>query len=497
MNSNGGATQQPHVLMFPFPAQGHINPMMHLANRLLDEGFFITFVNTDHNHDRMMLGKQSAASFAIPNLRFEHIPDGLPESHKRFNEQPGGIVETIAATLAMPGTFAKLVGRIVGSRVSPPLTCIISDSFCTWMQDVADQFRLPRVSLWTTPVHSNLAYIFQSTLQSLGIIPVQDQSKLQTVVDCIQGIRPMKLEDYISFFVVDNSTTDFIFQWLLRLCMKRAEEAAWNLGNNLEEMEHEAIAAFKKEVPNFLPIGPLLPTDVLDGTPHNMPLSGIVSLWPEDGACLDWLSQHGKASVIYISCGSIVNMSEQEIGELILGLEESGAPFLWAIRPDQQRGAALLRLREKLDSEAVQGKPSQQALLVSWAPQLAVLAHASVGLFLSHCGWNSVTESVAGGVPILARPGGFAEQRMNAHYIADVWKIGRRLPDGASASDIKALISSLLGESGEARSIQGRLSGLREVALAALSPGGSSRANFKVFIDDLYKRASAAATSQT
>ncbi|KAI5082284.1 hypothetical protein GOP47_0002027 [Adiantum capillus-veneris] len=465
MSSSGSAKQQPHALIFPFPAQGHINPMMQLAMRLLDEGFFITFVNTDHNHDRMFPkpAADNVAHFSIsPNLRFEHIPDGLPDLHQRLNEQPNGVVETVAATLALPGPLAKLVRHILNSNESPPLTCILADACCTWIQDVADQFHIPRVSLWTTPVHASIAYTFQSTLQSLGIIPVKDQSKLQEVVHCIQGITPMKLEDYISFFLVD-STTDFMFQWFLRLSLKRPLEAAWNL-------------------------------DVRHGNPHNMESTSIRSMWPEDRTCKDWLSEHEKASVIYIAFGSVVNMPEEEVGELIQGLEESGAPFLWAVRPDQC-GAALSRLREKLDSEAVQGKPSSQGMLVSWVLQLAVLTHPSVGLFVSHCGWNSVIESVAGGVPILVKTPGFAEQSMNAHYIADVWKIGHRLSNGASASDIKLLISSLVGDSEEAASMQGRLSALRQKALATVCQGGSSMSNFKLFIDDMYRRAAAEAAA--
>ncbi|KAI5055859.1 hypothetical protein GOP47_0029380 [Adiantum capillus-veneris] len=468
--------------------------MIQLAMRMLDEGFFITFINSDHTHQWMFHQRPAAAAAylsTLPNLRFEHIPDGLPDHHQRFNEKPGGVVEMIAATLALPGPFAKLVRRILNSDESPPLTCIIADAFCTWIQDVADQFHIPRVSLWTTPVHANIAYAFQSTLQSLGLIPVKDQSKLQEVVHCIQGINPMKLENYISFVLVD-STTDFLFQWFLRLCMKRPLEAAWNLGNTFEELESEACAAFKKDVPNFLQIGPLLPTDVCHGNPHDMEATSILSMWPENTTCKDWLSKHEKASVIYISFGSMVNMSEEDIGELIQGLEESGVPFLWAIRPDQI-GPALSGLRGKLDSEAVQGKPSGRAMLVSWAPQLAVLTHPSVGLFLFHCGWNSVGESVDGGVPILAKPGGFAEQRMNAHYIADVSKIGHCLRNGARSSDIKLLISSLLGNSEEAASMQGRLSALRQTALATVSPGGSSMSNFKLFIDDMRRLAAAPA----
>jgi hypothetical protein len=45
--------QQPHAVLFPYPIQGHINPMMHLTRKLLADDFFVTFINTDYNHRRM------------------------------------------------------------------------------------------------------------------------------------------------------------------------------------------------------------------------------------------------------------------------------------------------------------------------------------------------------------------------------------------------------------------------------------------------------------
>ncbi|KAH7297272.1 hypothetical protein KP509_26G062800 [Ceratopteris richardii] len=492
--ANGSSmTKSPHALMFPYPAQGHINPMMQLARRLITEGgFFITFVNTDHNHQRMfgkLVSEEPVIDSDSPNLRFVHMPDGLPEHHKRFNEKPNGVQETTAAILSLPGELTRLVHRVINGSEVQPLTCIIADAFCSWVQEVANIFALPRVSLWTTPVHANLAYTFQELLQSRDLIPVTDNSKLDQVVNCIKGIVPMKLEDYISFFLVD-STSDFLYQWHLRLCMRRPQEAAWNLGNNFEELEQEACLAFKESVPNFITVGPLLPDYVFCDDPQTCASSGgVMSLWPEDGSCNQWLSQQERGSVIYISFGSVVNMSEEELSELVKGLEESGAPFLWAVRPDQG-GAVLSDLRKRLDAEAAQGVPSRRALLVSWAPQLAVLNHSSVGLFLSHCGWNSLVESLAAGVPLLAKPGGFAEQRMNAHYIEEAWKIGRRVPSGASAGLVKALVSSMLGKSPERE----RTLALRKAAAEAVrTRGGTSASNLQLFIDDMRRRAGAGA----
>ncbi|KAH7297253.1 hypothetical protein KP509_26G061500, partial [Ceratopteris richardii] len=466
-------------------------------------GFFITFVNIDHNHQRMFGNHVSGPVIDSdsPNLRFEQISDGLPEHHKRFNEKPNGVQEMTAAILALPGKLTQLVHRVINSSEFPPLTCIIADSFCSWVQEVANIFALPRVSLWTTPVHANLAYTFQELLQSRDLIPVTDNSKLTEVVDCIKGIVPMKLEDYISFFLVD-STADFLYQWHLRLCMRRPQEAAWNVGNSIRwtgplaknRLEQEACSVFKETVPNFITVGPLLPDEQEACSVFKETVPNFITVGPllpddvvRDRSCMNWLSQHERGSVIYISFGSIANMTEEELSELLKGLEESGAPFLWAVRPDQG-GAALSHLRQTLDTEAAQGVPSRRALVVSWAPQLAVLNHSSIGLFLSHCGWNSLVESLAAGVPILAKPGGFAEQRMNAHYIEEVWRIGWRLPSGASARLVKALVSSMLGKSAERERV---LALSKAAARTHSARGGTSASNLQVFIDDMKRHAGA------
>lgn len=55
-----------------------------------------------------------------------------------------------------------------------------------------------------------------------------------------------------------------------------------------------------------------------------------------------------------------------------------------------------------------------------------MLSHASLGGFITHCGWNSVLESVVNGVPLIAWPL-YAEQRSNAVLLADDIKIAWRV----------------------------------------------------------------------
>ncbi|KAJ0028157.1 hypothetical protein Pint_35283 [Pistacia integerrima] len=71
----------PHVLFLPFPAQGHIKPMLSLAELLSHAGFQATFINTDHNYDRL-LHNSDISSFhnRFPKFQFISIPDGINQT---------------------------------------------------------------------------------------------------------------------------------------------------------------------------------------------------------------------------------------------------------------------------------------------------------------------------------------------------------------------------------------------------------------------------------
>jgi len=147
----------------------------------------------------------------------------------------------------------------------------------------------------------------------------------------------------------------------------------------------DVTAALDETLPNCLPLGPyhLLPKDITDAA------APVAS---DPHGCLAWLDAHPARSVAYVSFGTVASPRPDEIREMAAGLESSGAPFLWSLREDSWPLLPAGFLARATAAGA--------GLVVPWAPQVAVLRHASVGAFVMHAGWLSVLEGVSSGVPM-------------------------------------------------------------------------------------------------
>uniref|UniRef100_A0A2N9HJA6 Uncharacterized protein n=1 Tax=Fagus sylvatica TaxID=28930 RepID=A0A2N9HJA6_FAGSY len=63
--------------------------------------------------------------------------------------------------------------------------------------------------------------------------------------------------------------------------------------------------------------------------------------------CLEWLDSKPAQSVVYISFGSVVYLSQEQVNEIAHGLLNSGVSFLWVMKPPHKdAGVELLVLPE-------------------------------------------------------------------------------------------------------------------------------------------------------
>lgn len=161
---------------------------------------------------------------------------------------------------------------------------------------------------------------------------------------------------------------------------------------------------------------------------------------------------------------------------------------MWVLRLDIAEGNPAL-LPENFEE-----RTKERTLFVRWAPQLKVLAHQSVGLFLIHSGWNSTLESMCMGVPVLGFPY-FADQFLNCRFARDVWKVGldfegvdvddRKVVTKEEVEDtVKRMMTTPHGEQLRENALK-----LKECAAMAVLQGGSSFRNLDTFIKDMAKKA--------
>ncbi|PWZ24497.1 UDP-glycosyltransferase 73C1 [Zea mays] len=184
--------------------------------------------------------------------------------------------------------------------------------------------------------------------------------------------------------------------------------------------------------------------------------------------------------------------------EAALGKKATKRPFIWVVKPRN-----LAEFERWLSEDGFESRVGETGLVIrDWAPQKAILSHPATGAFVTHCGWNSVLECVAAGLPMVSCPH-FAEQFMNENLVVDVLRVG--VPVGvkgaaqwgveaegvlATRQDVERAVAAVMdcGEEGSAR--RARATELGRKAREAVVHGGSSFWNVALLIQHVQQRAS-------
>jgi hypothetical protein len=244
--------------------------------------------------------------------------------------------------------------------------------------------------------------------------------------------------------------------------------------NTFEELEPDVLDALRDEFPRVYTIGPLV------AAMHRRAWQAGLSLWEENAACVAWLDAQPAGSVLYVSFGSLAVLSLEQLAELAWGLAASNRPFLWAVRPGMvagDRGADAL-------PDGFLHETRGRCFIVEWCAQEQVLRHRAVGGFLTHSGWNSTTESIWSGVPMICWPG-FADQYINCRYACEEWGIGLRLDEQLRREQVASHIEELMGGAAKAQDMRRCAAKWKAAAEAATAPGGSSYDSLVDLVEEL------------
>ncbi|XP_071707150.1 UDP-glycosyltransferase 76G1-like [Rutidosis leptorrhynchoides] len=441
------------IILFPLPFQGHINPMLQLANILHTHGcFHITIIHAEFN---------SPNCSNYPHFTFKSIKDRFSEIADQFvtNNDVTYYLKYLNRSCVDP--FKECLIELLAEPNKGHVSCLITDATFYFTQAVSDDLNLPRMVLRTSSLGCTLAY---------GALPYYSKTSyfhLTKDDSDYEGLVPeyplLKFKDIGKITTNPQGMGEFVNNMLNT--MKASSGIIWNTFKELEEPELQTITR-DFEIPSFT-LGPF----------HKYFPASSSSLIQQDRTILSWLDTKPPKSTIYISFGSSTHITESEFQILANGLANIGLPFLWVIRPGMVHGSEWIEsLPEKfLENTGDKGR------IVKWAPQHEVLAHPATGCFWTHSGWNSTLESICEGVPMICSPY-FADQPINARYVSHVWKIGVYLENGFEWVEIEMAIKRIMMDT-EGEEMHERIRCLKEKLNISLDEGGSSHQSLMKLVD--------------
>lgn len=446
----GGA----HVLLLAFPgAQGHLNPLLQFGRRLAYHGLRPTFVTT-----RYLL---STVPPPAGPFRVAAISDGFDAGGMASCADPVEYCRKFEAVGS--STLAQAIESETAAGRAPAV--LVYDPHMAWVPRVARAAGVPVAAFMSQSCAVDLVY--GEAWAGRAPLPMADGSALKR-----RGIVSIDLaaEDLSPFVVSPEIYPKYLDVSIRQFeALDDADDVFVNSFRDLEPLEAE----YMEKRWRAKTVGPTLPSFFLgdDRLPSNKAYG--VNFFSATAPCMAWLDRQPARSVVLASYGTVYNLESMELDELGNGLCDSGKPFLWVVRSSEA---------EKL-SEQLLGRCKEKGLIVPWCPQLDVLAHNAIGCFLTHCGWNSTTEAIVAGVPMVAMPRS-ADQPTTAKYVESAWGIGVRVRADEKGlvkrAEVEGCIKKVMD--GEMKDeFRGNAAEWMRKAKEAMQEGGSSDKNIAEF----------------
>ncbi|KAJ4912210.1 UDP-glycosyltransferase 78D2 [Raphanus sativus] len=374
MANTNQPTTDSHVAILAFPYGTHAAPLLAVTRRLASASptTLFSFFNTARSNSSLI------PSDLPSNIRVHDVADCDPEGHV-FSRRPQEAVELFL--VAAPEIFRKAIAS-AESDVGKKVTCMLTDAFFWFASDMAAEMKAKWVVFWAGGPNSMSVHLYTDLIRDAVCVNEVDGCMEETL-GFISGMEKIRVKDTpedVVFGNLDSVFSDTLHQ--MGLALPRADAVFLN---SFEELDNTLTNNLKSELKRYLNIGPLAllssvsQSDTQVHDPHG---------------CLAWMEKQGTASVAYISFGTVATPPPGELVAIAEGLQSSKVPFVWS-------------LKEKNMAQLPKGfleRTREQGIVVPWAPQVELLKHEATGVFVTHCGWNSVLESVSEGVPMICRP---------------------------------------------------------------------------------------------
>ncbi|KAK4735408.1 hypothetical protein R3W88_009669 [Solanum pinnatisectum] len=459
-----GSVASPHFIIFPFMSHGHTIPLLHLATLLRHRFVTVTIFTTPVNAPSIRDFLQDT-SISVIDLPFPKDVHDIPPNVENTEKLPSMsyFYPFAIATKLMQPLFEQAL-----SALQHPPTCVISDAFLGWTQESAQKFGIPRYFFFGMSVFATTMYQLIGIERPHAETISLDESFTFSSFPWLKFTRN-DFEPPFGDLVPKGLAVDFMMEQAISL-----SKSSGMISNSFYKLEPRFADYFNKHLgPKSWCVGPLCLA--------KRAMTATLSQTDE----MQWLNNKltEKQPVLYVAFGTQAEVSAEQIQEIAKGLESSNTCFIWVTRHN---------VLENL--QGFENRVKNRALIVKeWVDQNQVLNHKSIKGFLSHCGWNSVLESICAKVPILALPF-MAEQHLNARMVTEEIGVGLRImPRNGSlrgfveAEEVEKMVRELMeGEKGEM--VRKKVKELGENAEEAMNEGGSSWSTLGLLIDDACAR---------
>ncbi|CAL5197754.1 unnamed protein product [Lathyrus oleraceus] len=453
-----------NILMVSLALQGHVNPMLNFAKRLVSKGVHVTIATTEEGRARML--KNTDQNLSDSGIRLEFFSDGLSIDFDRS--------DTKAVINSIRENGPKNLSNLIDNLKNQTFSCVIVNPFVPWAIDVAAKYHIPCAMLW---IQASACYsIYYRYFKSTDVFPKLEDPNEKVH---LPGLPTLEVRDLPSMILPSSPVQ---FKEVMAGLINGLDKVKWVLGASFCEIEEEIVKSLDSLTPIYN-IGPLVSPSLL-GEKETSNVSA--DMWNAEDSCIEWLNTKPNSSVIYISFGSLVVLSKKQMTNLATALKNSNNNFLWVVKPANNGGYASEDPAYELPKEFLE-ETEGRVLVVKWCAQTKVLQHPAVAGFISHCGWNSLLETLISGVPVIGYPS-WSDQPTNAMLVENVFKNGVRIKVGedgvGSVEEIERCVYEVV-EGPNAAEFRKRALEIKESARKALQEGGSSSVNLNKFLGEL------------
>ncbi|KAL0682164.1 hypothetical protein Bca4012_049011 [Brassica carinata] len=354
--------QKFHAFMFPWFAFGHMIPYLHLANKLAEKGHRVTFLlpkkaQKQSEHHNLFSDNILFHLLTIPPVA------GLPAGAETASDIPISLGNFLFA--AMDLTRDQVTAAVHALRPD-----LILFDFAYWVPEMAREHRVKSV-VYNGVSTTNIAHNHVPGSE-LGVPPPGYPSA--KVVYRAHDAHPLSSLSIYYERLYHRITTGLMSCDIISM-------------RTCEEVEDEFCDYIARQYQRkVLLTGPMLPE--LD---KSKPLEDQWS---------SWLTGFRQGSVVFCALGSQITLEKDQFQELCLEMELTGLPFLVAVTPP--KGAKTIQ--EALPEGFEERVKDRGVVWGEWVQQPLILAHPSVGCFVSHCGFGSMWESLMSDCQIVLLP---------------------------------------------------------------------------------------------